>query len=68
MNQASKIESIITDINLMDWDDDLHDKFEQATDALETLLIALWNIGQANIDDGGRDTQQERADYMESQR
>jgi hypothetical protein len=66
MNQASKIESIITDINLMDWDDDLHDKFEQATDALETLFIALQNFQDA--EQGGRDTQQERADYMESQR
>jgi hypothetical protein len=68
MNQTAKIESMITDLNLIDWDDDLHDKFAQATDALETLLIALWNVEDANILDGGRDTQQERADYMESQR
>lgn len=64
MKQSTKIEGMTTDLNLMDWDDDAHDVFSNATEALEDLLIRLQNLEE----DGGRDTQQEMADYKESQR
>mgnify|MGYP000164866846 CR=1 FL=1 len=51
MNQAAKIEGMITDINLMDWDDGLHAEFTEATESLKTLLIALQNkAGDAEQD------------------
>lgn len=66
MKQSTKIEGMITDLNLMDWDDDAHDVFSNATEALEDLLIRLQNLEETG--DGGRDKKQEMADYKESQR
>ena len=66
MNQAAKITSIITDINLMDWHDDMHEYFEKATDELEILLMAIYAHDEWIAENEGRDAQQEQADYMAS--
>ncbi|MEO9521688.1 MAG: hypothetical protein ABJC88_16925 [Parasphingorhabdus sp.] len=65
MKQSSKIESMITDLNLMDFGDDpQHRYFTEALDGLEALFIALMNI--EDFGDGGRDLQQEIADFRSS--
>jgi hypothetical protein len=66
MDQAAKITSIITDINLMDWHDDMHYYFEKATYELEFLLMAIYTHDEWIAENEGRDIQQEQADYMAS--